>query len=319
MTTQAPITDAEYITDVLNIPGTSGPEDAETLTPSQSQSDVDSRRATFAKSKSVLLDRLTRDFDLLVYCELSALYYMDCSIIHFAVRAIVQFLFLTPKAANFPEPPKNQPYIGAIIISNLICIFLHIVSTNPSAGEASRGYLHGGLFIDFVGQRGPISKFQLLATDLLVICLQILMVGALLEKEKVSGLSSSQRTVRSIPSSATQEQDHDSEEQGLLRSPQHLSGQEPDIECNQREGSGLSNLGGVSDVRPISDMHPRDYFHSGEALVMDLDVGSTLRQQWRNRTTTTLTSHSTSLGSTRDPASTFIRRQLGIQTETASS
>ncbi|EGD92182.1 hypothetical protein H112_00256 [Trichophyton rubrum D6] len=314
MTTQAPITDAEYITDVLNIPSIPGSEDAESNASGSGQPDLGSRRVTFAKSKSLFLDRLTRDFDLLIYCELSALYYMDCSIIHFAVRAIVQFLFLTPKAANFPEPPKNQPFIGAIIISNLVCIFLHIASANPSAGEASRGYLHGGLFIDFVGQKGPTSKLQLLAVDLLVICLQILMVGAILEKEKVSALISSRRTAESIPSSTVPEQDHDSEEQGLLRSSQNLSSQEDDMGNRQVSGLELSNLGGERGVNAVIGMHPRDYFHSGEALIMNLNIGRTLRQQWQSRTAAIAPPHA-SLGGTRVPASTFIRRQLGIQTE----
>lgn len=242
----------------------------------------------------------------------------SCSIIHFAVRAIVQFLFLTPKAANFPEPPKNQPYIGAIILSNLVCIFLHVVSSNPSAGEASRGYLHGGLFIDFIGQKGPISKIQLLTVDLLVLCLQILMVGALLEKEKASGLNPSQRTVGSAASPAVQEQDHDSEEQGLLRSSQNLSSQEADIGTQQGEGLETSSLGGARGVYTVSGMHPRDYFHSGEALVMSLDVSRTFQQQWHSRTSA-LMSPSTSLSNNRVPASTFIRRQLGIQTEAARS
>ncbi|EFR03633.1 hypothetical protein MGYG_06627 [Nannizzia gypsea CBS 118893] len=314
MTTQAPITDAEYITDVLNIPSSPGLEDAESIASGGDQPDLDRRRVTFAKSKSVFLDRLTRDFDLLIYCELSALYYMDCSIIHFAVRAIVQFLFLTPKAANFPEPPKNQPYIGAIIISNLICIFLHIASANPSAGEASRGYLHGGLFIDFIGQKGPTSKLQLLAVDLLVVCLQILMVGAILEKEKVSGLISSRRTAEPIASSTVPEQDHDSEEQGLLRSSQNLSSQEDDMENRQVSGVELSSLGGDRGVNTASGMHPRDYFHSGEALVMNLNISRTLRQQWHNRTSALVTPHA-SLSGTRVPASTFIRHQLGLQAE----
>ncbi|EFE32677.1 uncharacterized protein ARB_00502 [Trichophyton benhamiae CBS 112371] len=274
MTTQAPITDAEYITDVLNIPSIPGSEDAESNASGSGQPDLGSRRVTFAKSKSLFLDRLTRDFDLLIYCELSALYYMD----------------------------------------NLVCIFLHIASANPSAGEASRGYLHGGLFIDFVGQKGPTSKLQLLAVDLLVICLQILMVGAILEKEKVSALTSSRRTTETIPSSTVPEQDHDSEEQGLLRSSQNLSSQEDDMGNRQVSGIELSDLGGERSVNAVVGMHPRDYFHSGEALIMNLNIGRTLRQQWQNRTAAIAPPHA-SLSGTRVPASTFIRRQLGIQAE----
>ena len=75
----------------------------------------------------------------------------SCSIILFLLRAIVQLIFFTPKASPF-DPTRNHPYIGAIFASNLFCMVSHKLVAQPDVGEEMRGYMHGGLFIDFIGQ-----------------------------------------------------------------------------------------------------------------------------------------------------------------------
>lgn len=71
--------DAEYIADVSGI----SLEDAEqesplVITPS-STSGPDNGRARKLQSaaKIIFIDRLLRDLDILIYCEISALYYME--------------------------------------------------------------------------------------------------------------------------------------------------------------------------------------------------------------------------------------------------
>ena len=74
MTTPDALRDAEYIADV------SYPLD-ETHDGSSSDNPGGSQRAAAAeiqaKAKIALLDRLRRDLDIMVYCELSSLYYME--------------------------------------------------------------------------------------------------------------------------------------------------------------------------------------------------------------------------------------------------
>lgn len=99
------------------------------------------------------------------------------------LRAITQLYYLTPKAAHQPTIPKSAPCIGAIFGANILCALLHIFLARPEAGEAERGYLHGGLLIDFVGQHGPTSKIRLLAFDVLVLALQLLTLAVHLERQ----------------------------------------------------------------------------------------------------------------------------------------
>lgn len=74
MTTPDALRDAEYIADVCNIPyeeydngGSAGNGNI-----SNAQ-----RKELHAKAKIALLDKLLRNFDILIYGQLSALYYME--------------------------------------------------------------------------------------------------------------------------------------------------------------------------------------------------------------------------------------------------
>lgn len=67
--------DAEYIADVSGISF----DDAEPGSPAETPSGPDIRRVRKLQSsaKIAFIDRLLRDLDILIYCELSALYYME--------------------------------------------------------------------------------------------------------------------------------------------------------------------------------------------------------------------------------------------------
>lgn len=71
MTTPDIYRDAEYITDVFTTP--SGASESEY----GFGQDVRVRKVQ-ATAKVALIDRVLRDLDILIYCELSALYYMEC-------------------------------------------------------------------------------------------------------------------------------------------------------------------------------------------------------------------------------------------------
>lgn len=69
MTTPDIYRDAEYITDVFTTPSGASEYDF----------GQDARmKKVQATAKVALIDRVLRDLDILIYCELSALYYMEC-------------------------------------------------------------------------------------------------------------------------------------------------------------------------------------------------------------------------------------------------
>jgi hypothetical protein len=100
-------------------------------------------------------------------------------------------LFLTPKPDSFfVHVPAQRPHVLAILVPNAICILLHILLALPRAGEATRGYLHGGVIIDFVGQKAPTAKAALVAIDFLILFVQCVMLSVHQEREALRTLVS---------------------------------------------------------------------------------------------------------------------------------
>ncbi|KAF2454298.1 hypothetical protein BDY21DRAFT_366388 [Lineolata rhizophorae] len=231
------------------------------------------------------VEDLLRNLDILIYAQLSAIYYMDCSFLRFLVRAVVQFAMLTPKPAIFPEPP-NRPFIGAIGGTNFLCLVLHLYFARPSAGEVTRGYLHGGLLIDFIGQRGPTSKLHLICLDLSVFLLQVIMLSVFLKRLKLkerleagSGETRPQRNGNQVGAaltdiSSSNRQDVDSEERGLLRRSSALSsvaGEGPDEFAVRDENADA--------ITADAQMYALDLF-SGQAVVVEVFAFDTIREQY---------------------------------------
>ncbi|KAF2088983.1 DUF1746-domain-containing protein, partial [Saccharata proteae CBS 121410] len=234
--------------------------------------------------RQAFLEDVLRNLDILVYAEISAVYYMDCSFLRFALRAFVQLLWLTPKPDILPEMPLNRPYIYPICGSNLICLFLHLWLAAPSGGEATRGYLHGGLLIDWIGQQGPASKLRLTILDVVICSLQLVMLAATLKLAKMKGrrgtvagnveTADAAEAADALPGASGRRQDVDSEEQGVMRrSSSSTDGleQAPD-ETNELLGASVSSA-------PGSTAAALDNLVSGQAVIANLYVVDTVREQ----------------------------------------
>ena len=203
------------------------------------------------------------------------------SFLRFLLRCMVQTVYLMPRPAGFPEQPPAQPYIGGIIGTNLLCMGLHIYSSQPQAGEATRGYLHGGLLLDFIGQKGPTSKFHLVLLDFLILLLQLVALSALverkdLEKMKRSHPLSTNTEHRNNEMDRSATQDHDAEERGELRRPSIL------LDALALEGGSGTFDEEIQDRRWSSQ--PRqfavaDIIASGQAMIAELWIADTVRQQ----------------------------------------
>ncbi|KAF1817009.1 DUF1746-domain-containing protein [Eremomyces bilateralis CBS 781.70] len=199
------------------------------------------------------LEHLVRSYDLLIYSELAVVYCMDNSFFALFFRALAQLLYLSPKppflsenlpaatsltrttssvtpggstpssastpANPFVTPHQSSPTISAIFITNILCMVLHLYCARPSASEAARGYLHGGLLIDFIGQEGPISKLSLLMLDFAIMGLQVIMLSVNGEVRRVTMERKGTVSTGAATQVSTQgntAQDHDAEERGEI-------------------------------------------------------------------------------------------------------
>ena len=164
-------------------------------------------------------------------------------------------------------------------------MLLHLVFSPPSAGEATRGYLHEGWMIDFVGQASPVGKWRLLGLDCLCLGLQIVMLCMTLEKNKEKSLG----VERTVLDTSRRVQDHDAEEAGMLVSDPAIV---QDIELQPLRATSADRAGnheGTEDDDTFhqdeerGDAHPLDSFYTGEHVIANLHILDTIRTQWRSR------------------------------------
>ncbi|GAP86120.1 putative DUF1746-domain-containing protein [Rosellinia necatrix] len=268
---------------------------------SQRSSIPPSAKEGLAKKLQFLM-HLSLNLDTLAYAELCILYYMDCSFFRLFIRWMAQTLFVSPKIEDTVLIVPNY-HVSAIVAPNLLCMFLHLISSPPEAGEASRGYLHGGILVDFIGQKAPSSRFTLILLDAVVLAIQCFMITVNIEKERIRNVIKPQRVsanpgiVIAVPTST---QDHDSEERGVLRDLPRLDeasetdGFEMRPLAHQHNGnldgelvggegsrsnrglgiqqSGSGQLGGLTDI-----------LRSGNGVIGNFHVPQSLRTAWDSR------------------------------------
>jgi hypothetical protein len=229
----------------------------------------------------------------------------SCSFIRFMLRSLVQFVLLTPKPPTFVQPPDQQPFVGAVLGANILCIALHLWFIPVTGTEATRGYLHGGLAMDFIGQKGPASGFTLVLFDLLVMALQFVHLTAHITRKRLKDGAAA----ATAPTPATTQaptpstgQDLDSEERGVRHSTELE--QRDDIEMQTLNPSGRAGNAAAATVTvtdditdesdetnereallssappPRTDIHIFDSFHSGQIVLADLNIWKTVREQF---------------------------------------
>ncbi|KAJ5864478.1 uncharacterized protein N7529_006394 [Penicillium soppii] len=241
---------------------------------------------------------------------------------------MVELIFFTPKAPPF-EPTRNQPYVAAIIASNLICIIFHAFFIRPEAGEETRGYLHGGLFIDFIGQI-PVSVPRLLSFDLLIFFVDIVMLALIIERVKITGSStpstgSNTGTIVDANSEAvgSQPQDHDAEERGVLRQEDSdevppltddNAGSSPnssiDEEVEEERTTLLADPAEIGSPSAVRGGHPMDSFAAGEVVLVNTSFFGTMRDQWRY---SNAPARPTAGFVPTPETATFLRQRFGLQ------
>jgi hypothetical protein len=182
---------------------------------------------------------------------------------------------------------EHKPFLPMVLTTFVINFILHIICKAPSAGEDTRGYLHGGLMIDFIGQQGPTSKWKLAGLDICILLVQLTMVSVHVKRRelkkkvaKISGGSTAMRTEEEpsttegegtdAEASAERDQDADAEERGVLRRTDTLSdtGADPDEEDALL---ATSSEPGHADAL--------DILSSGQAVVGEFTLIDTLIQE----------------------------------------
>ncbi|KAI4199423.1 MAG: hypothetical protein LQ346_002561 [Caloplaca aetnensis] len=217
-------------------------------------------------------------------------YLPSCSLFVFVARALHQWFCFTPKPLVSLIVPWSRPHIVVIFALNILWLLIHASSTPPTAGEAVREYLHGGLLIDFVGQKSPVARLRLVGYDLLVLALQLVILGITTEKQKLDAPEGGR------DSREDESQDHDAEERGTRRSQEGSEGIElrplrPATEgwTGSEQANAGNELFEESEEGTASE-HPGDAFYSGQHIIANVYIADMVREQWRQTSPATAAS-----------------------------
>lgn len=121
------------------------------------------------------VESLLVTLDALIFVELAIAFYISNRTFLLILRIACQIFYVQQHKIENIETPAQLP---PVLITNAICLIINLVSGRPQATiKASHGWQHGGVIIDLIGERGPISKWRLLAQDLLILTLQIVMLA----------------------------------------------------------------------------------------------------------------------------------------------
>lgn len=188
--------------------------------------------------------------------------------LRFLLRAAGQYLYLTPKEETLPiVMPATRAHVFLVIVPNIICILLHIFSSMPTAHDYHRGYLHGGVVIDFVGQKPSTSRTYYVLIDIMLLILQSVMMTIHNEREK---LRVTLKTFKPLHPAIAQDvamartiESLDVEERGLPREESSGLGAEGsnDIELQSLNGEGAQADG--TDRADDPDNEARDTMADG--------------------------------------------------------
>ncbi|KAL7945877.1 hypothetical protein V8C42DRAFT_321822 [Trichoderma barbatum] len=247
--------------------------------------------------KLAFLTHLLKTLDLVLFAELSSMYYMECSMFRFFLRAIPQYMYLSPKDESFALlMPATQLHVLLILVPNLLCMALHLFGSLPTGPDYHRGYQHGGMVIDFIGQMPAAYKLYYLMADLLILFLQCLMLTIHNHRESLRVALKTFRPLLSEillePLAGRSAEDLDAEERGVSRHvPGMMINETDEIELQQlgRPGDGegsedrneQSPAGDGSGDEPPRT-HLSDIMSSGNAVLNEYHIIHTMKNAAMN-------------------------------------
>ncbi|KAM3478415.1 hypothetical protein MY5147_002194 [Beauveria neobassiana] len=242
------------------------------------------------KKKLVFLTHLLKSLDLVVFAELSALYYMECSMFRFLLRAFGQYLYLSPKDESFPVAlTATRVHVLLVVAPNLICMLLHLFTSLPAGRADQRGYQHGGLVIDFIGQTPSSSRIYYVLADIFLLVLQCIMLTIHTEREQ---MRVTLKTFRPLAADLAQQaaagrtiRELDEEERGVSAMMDEEAGDEAvEVEMrllNQGAGAEIGNETGPSnsntDNNGDNTTHLFNVMNSGNGVLGPYHVLHTIR------------------------------------------
>ncbi|CAX43763.1 conserved hypothetical protein [Candida dubliniensis CD36] len=146
------------------------------------------------KRKKFFLTELRESIQFLECFLIILIYLRDLSFFKLLIRSTIHLsiininppLRLQIQYSDDSKKSLIKISLRGLIIGNLFCLLTHLIFGIYQESPNYDGYLHGGITIQFIGERLPYSRFELIILDIMVFFVQLLfhnLVGVIVDSE----------------------------------------------------------------------------------------------------------------------------------------
>ncbi|KAI3402763.2 hypothetical protein KGF56_004437 [Candida oxycetoniae] len=132
------------------------------------------------KRKKFFLNNLRESIQVIEIVLMVILYLRDLSFFKLLIRLSIHLSIshINPQIPTLHLSAQHKEAIikislRGIIFGNLFCIICHLIFGAYSHSVNTDAFLHGGITIQFIGERYPYSRFELIALDLCIFATQL--------------------------------------------------------------------------------------------------------------------------------------------------
>lgn len=148
--------------------------------PTEEQTIVNNASILYKRKKYFLQD-LRSSVKFLGFVLLGIVYLRDLSMLRFGIRAFAHYSLSNP----FPTPSMNMTvsdeskkalskfHFVMVLSVNSFCCLMHLVFGSYKTTLSPDGFLHGGMSIQFIGERLPYKNIELIVLDICIFFIQM--------------------------------------------------------------------------------------------------------------------------------------------------
>lgn len=133
------------------------------------------------KRKKFFLQDLRQLIKSVGFIIIGLVYLRDLSMLGFAIRAFAQYSLSNPypvSDARLTLTEENKQVLSKfllveVLFSNSFIILIHLLFGAYKKSPSPDRYLHGGMTIQFIGERLPWSRLELIIYDILILFFQV--------------------------------------------------------------------------------------------------------------------------------------------------
>ena len=149
------------------------------------QQTTQNNHSILVKRKKFFLTDLKESIQFLEIFLIILIYLRDISFFKLLIRTTIHLSIINinpsiiSRMTNIPEDYKKsltKVALRGVILGNLFCMFWHLIFgiQNGDKNISGNEYLYGGITIQFIGDRVPFNRFEVILLDLLVFITQLI-------------------------------------------------------------------------------------------------------------------------------------------------